>query len=93
MRRRDIAEIWPIFGRDLYSYLSCLDARAGTARRIARSHSRRPWTTLAGFYLGAGARCVWSGAIIAGQFFFYDLARQLLNVAADDLLVVLDVNL
>lgn len=46
-----------------------------------------------GFFLGAGARCVWSGSIIAGQFFFYDLARQLLGVSSEDLLQVLDVKL
>jgi len=34
----------------------------------------------AGLYLGAATRCVWSGAIISGQFFFYDLARQVLSV-------------
>jgi len=47
----------------------------------------------AGLFLGAGTRCVWSGAIISGQFFFYDLARQFLKVTPNDLALLLDVQL
>jgi len=46
-----------------------------------------------GFYLGAGARCVWSGAVISGQFFFYDLVRSAFHVSADELRLLLDINL
>lgn len=46
-----------------------------------------------GFFLGTGTRVLWAGSIIAGQFFFYDLAKTMLSVDADSLTAVLDVNL
>lgn len=47
----------------------------------------------AGFFLGTGTRVVWAGSIIAGQFFFYDIAKTMLSVNAEALTGVLDVNL
>ena len=38
-----------------------------------------------GFYLGLPSRCLWSGAIIGGQFFLYDLFKQALHLTANDL--------
>jgi len=40
---------------------------------------------MAGFFLGLPSRCLWSGAIIAGQFFLYDLFKQALHLTAADL--------
>jgi len=40
---------------------------------------------IGGFYLGLGSRCLWSGAIIAGQFVLYDLFKSALHVTATDL--------
>ena len=45
---------------------------------------------LGGFYLGLGSRCLWSGAIIAGQFFLYDVFKGLMHVTATDLTLFLD---
>ena len=44
-----------------------------------------------GFYLGIGSRCLWSGAIIAGQFFLYDVFKSAMHVTAADLTQFLDV--
>ncbi len=44
-----------------------------------------------GFYLGIGSRCLWSGAIIAGQFFLYDVFKGAMHVTAADLTQFLDV--
>ena len=38
-----------------------------------------------GFFLGLPSRCLWSGAIIAGQFFLYDVFKTALHVQAADL--------
>jgi len=38
-----------------------------------------------GFFLGLGSRCIWSGAIIGGQFTLYDVFKQLLHVTAAEL--------
>ncbi len=43
-----------------------------------------------GLYLGLGSRCAWSGAIIAGQFFLYDVFKSALHVTHDDLVFVYD---
>ena len=43
-----------------------------------------------GLYLGLPSRCLWSGAIIAGQFFLYDLLKQALHVTAADLTLFYD---
>ena len=51
----------------------------GTAQSLWRQFG------LSGLYLGIGSRCAWSGVIIAGQFFLYDLLKSSLHVAADDL--------
>ena len=40
---------------------------------------------LPGFFLGLPSRCLWSGAIIAGQFFLYDVFKTALHVQAADL--------
>ena len=40
---------------------------------------------LSGFFLGLPSRMLWSGAIIAGQFFLYDLFKQFLHLTAADL--------
>ena len=45
---------------------------------------------VSGFYLGLGSRCVWSGAIIAGQFFLYDVFKGAFKVTAADLTQFLD---
>ena len=50
-----------------------------TARGINRQYG------FGGFYLGLGSRCLWSGAIIAGQFFLYDVFKTALHVQAADL--------
>jgi len=44
---------------------------------------------LPGFFRGLGSRCVWAGCIISGQFFLYDLCKNLLGVK--DLRMFLDV--
>lgn len=36
-------------------------------------------------------RCVWAGTIIAGQFLFYDLFKNILQVTSEDLTLFLDV--
>jgi solute carrier family 25 phosphate transporter 3 len=48
---------------------------------------RAVWTEfgVGGFFLGLGSRCIWSGAIIAGQFFLYDVFKNWLHVAETDL--------
>lgn len=43
-----------------------------------------------GLFAGLGSRCVWAGGIIAGQFFLYDLFKDLLGIAPADLVVYLD---
>ena len=43
-----------------------------------------------GFFLGLPSRCLWSGAIIAGQFFLYDLFKQALHLTAVDLTLFYD---
>jgi len=45
---------------------------------------------LEGFFLGLGSRCLWSGAIIAGQFFLYDVFKSAFKVTAADLTQFLD---
>lgn len=45
---------------------------------------------LAGLYLGLPSRCLWSGAIIAGQFFLYDVFKGALHVTAQDLTLAYD---
>lgn len=47
--------------------------------------------TPARFFTGLGSRCVWSGSIISGQFFLYDIAKTLLGLSSDNLLLYLDV--
>jgi len=46
-----------------------------------------------GFFLGAAARCAWSGLVISGQFAVYDALKSALNVANPDLNLFLDVAL
>ena len=55
-----------------------------TAQSITREYG------LAGLYLGLPSRCLWSGAIIAGQFFLYDLFKQALHLTANDLTTFYD---
>jgi solute carrier family 25 phosphate transporter 3 len=55
-----------------------------TAKTIVRSYG------LAGLYLGLPSRCIWSGAIIAGQFFLYDVFKAALHVTAADLTLFYD---
>ena len=43
-----------------------------------------------GFFLGLPSRCLWSGAIIAGQFFLYDVFKTALHVTAADLSLFYD---
>jgi solute carrier family 25 phosphate transporter 3 len=43
------------------------------------------------FFAGLGSRCVWSGSIISGQFFVYDIAKALFGITRDDLQLFLDV--
>jgi len=43
-----------------------------------------------GFYLGLASRCVWSCAIIAGQFCLYDVFKSALHVTAADLTLYYD---
>ena len=43
-----------------------------------------------GLYLGLPSRCLWSGAIIAGQFFLYDVFKGALHVTAADLTLFYD---
>ena len=45
---------------------------------------------LQGLYLGLPSRCLWSGAIIAGQFTLYDIFKQALHVTAADLTLFYD---
>ena len=45
---------------------------------------------LGGLYLGLPSRCLWSGAIIAGQFFLYDVFKGALHVTAADLTIFYD---
>ena len=45
---------------------------------------------LAGFFRGLPSRCLWSGAIIAGQFFLYDLFKEALHITANDLALFYD---
>ncbi|KAJ1630746.1 mitochondrial carrier domain-containing protein, partial [Pavlovales sp. CCMP2436] len=47
--------------------------------------------TPARFFNGLLSRCVWSGSIISGQFFLYDIAKAVFGIASDDLLLFLDV--
>lgn len=51
------------------------------------SEVRAVWAEfgIGGFFLGLGSRCIWSGAIIAGQFFLYDVFKNWLHVAETDL--------
>lgn len=43
------------------------------------------------FFAGLLSRCIWSGSIISGQFFVYDIAKAVLGVSSDGLLLFLDV--
>jgi len=45
----------------------------------------------AGLFLGLPSRCLWATPIIAGQFFLYDVFKNTLQVAADDLNLFFDV--
>jgi len=44
-----------------------------------------------GFFAGLGSRCVWAGAIIAGQFLLYEVCKGVFQITADDLSLFLDV--
>ncbi|EKX36267.1 hypothetical protein GUITHDRAFT_79015, partial [Guillardia theta CCMP2712] len=44
-----------------------------------------------GFFAGLGSRCVWAGAIIAGQFLLYEVCKNIFQITADDLALFLDV--
>ena len=61
--------------------LALLQQAAGT---IVRKYG------IQGLYLGLPSRCIWSGAIIAGQFFLYDLFKTSLHVTAADLSLFYD---
>jgi len=37
------------------------------------------------------SRCVWAGAIIAGQFLLYEVCKGVFQITADDLSLFLDV--
>ena len=39
----------------------------------------------AGLFNGLGSRCIWSGSIIGGQFFLYEIFRNALSVGTSDL--------
>ena len=45
---------------------------------------------LGGLFLGLPSRMVWSSAIIAGQFFLYDLFKQALHLSTNDLTLFYD---
>jgi len=45
---------------------------------------------LSGFFRGLPSRCLWSSAIIAGQFFLYDLFKGALHLTAQDLTLFYD---
>jgi solute carrier family 25 phosphate transporter 3 len=47
--------------------------------------------TLPGLFRGLLPRCVFFGALIAGQFLLYDDLKRVFKVAPDDILYVLDV--
>jgi len=55
------------------------------ARRVVRQFG------IGGLYLGIGSRCLWSGAIIAGQFFLYDFFKRGLHLSAAELTLFYDV--
>jgi len=38
-----------------------------------------------GLFNGLGSRCLWSGSIIGGQFFLYEVFRNMLGVGAESL--------
>lgn len=44
-----------------------------------------------GFFAGLGSRCVWAGAIIAGQFLLYEVCKGVFQITSDDLSLFLDV--
>jgi solute carrier family 25 phosphate transporter 3 len=52
-------------------------------QQAARQISRKFGPT--GFFLGLPSRCLWSGAIIGGQFLLYDVFKTLLHVTHDEL--------
>lgn len=43
-----------------------------------------------GLFRGLPSRCIWSGAIIAGQFFLYDVFKSALHVTSSDLTLFYD---
>merc|ERR1712072_962297 len=55
-----------------------------TAKVIIRKYG------IQGLYLGLPSRCLWSGAIIAGQFFLYDVFKGALHVTTADLTLFYD---
>jgi len=55
-----------------------------TATLITRNYG------IAGLFRGLPSRCIWSGAIIAGQFFLYDVFKQALHITASDLTLFYD---
>jgi len=46
---------------------------------------------LSGLFLGLQSRCLWATPIIAGQFFLYDVFKNSLQVAGEDLKLFFDV--
>jgi len=44
-------------------------------------------------FRGLGSRCLWASAIISGQFFLYDIFRNMLGINAEDLTQVFQVQL
>lgn len=44
-----------------------------------------------GFFAGLGSRCVWAGAIIAGQFLLYEVFKNTFQITQEDLSLFLDV--
>lgn len=36
-------------------------------------------------FRGLGSRCLWASAIISGQFFLYDIFRNILGINSEDL--------
>ncbi|KAG5180691.1 mitochondrial carrier domain-containing protein [Tribonema minus] len=71
--------------------LSTMNRQGGAATVFGTTKGLVQEGGFGALFRGLGGRCLWSGAIISGQFLLYDIGRRALHVSADDLKIFLDV--
>ena len=67
-----------------------LSVRSGRPAADVLREALRGEAGVGGLFRGLPSRCLWSGAIIAGQFFLYDVFKSALHVTNSDLTLFYD---